>query len=193
MADDNKKKEIDFSVLDDILEDVDLKDVTSEGTGFEELPVGYYLSEVTDAILTESKNTHYPMLKFTFKVVEDGFGEEVDDEGNYSLSKVLKGTKGRNIFKYYVLGDADREKVKQNYKKFVSDMKKFEGEEPGVPLLEEECFTHSELLKDALDILKGTNARIWLSITQSERNGEKSNWVSAISWKRADQLGLPVN
>lgn len=192
MADD-KKKELDFSVLDDILEDVDLKDVTSEGAGFEDLPAGYYLSEVTDCSLTESKTSHYPMIKFVFKTVENGFGEFVDDEGNASLTRELKNTKGRNIYKYYVLGDADKDKQKLNVKKFVSDMMKFEGDEPGTSLLEEECFTNGELLKEALDILKGTNARIWLSVTINEKNGEKSTWISAISWKRADQIGLPVD
>lgn len=184
--------ELDFSVLDDILEDVDLKDVTSEGAGYDELPVGYYLCEVQDCILTESKQTKYPMIKFTFKVVENGLGEEVDEKGNYELTKELKNTKGRNIFKYYVLGDEDKEKQKRNVKTFVSDMKKFEGE-PGEPLLEEECFTNGELLKDALDILKTAQSRLWISITQTERNGQKSNWVSATSWKRAAQIGLPVD
>lgn len=184
--------ELDFSVLNDILEDVDLKDVTSEGAGFEDLPVGYYLCEVNDCILTESKTSKYPMIKFTFKIVENGLGDETDEKGDYTLTRELKNTKGRNIFKYYVLGDADKDKQKQNVKKFVSDMMKFEGEEPGQPLLEEECFTNGELLKEALDILKTAQSRLWISITESERNGQKSSWATPLSWARADKLGLPV-
>ena len=192
MADDNKKKELDFSVLDDILEDVDLKDVTSEGAGYEELPVGYYLCEVSDCILTKSSKTNYPMIKFTFKIVENGLGDEADEKGDYTLTKELKNTKGRNIFKYYVLDDADQEKRRRNVKTFVSDMMKFEGEEVGKPLLDELCFTKGELLEEALDILKTAQSRLWISITQSERNGEKSSWANPISWARADKIGLPV-
>ena len=167
-----------FGALDSVLGKADLSDVTAESNNFSELPDGYYLSEVVKAELKESKSSHQPMVAFQFKVVEDGRG--VNDKGDYiDLNK----TKGRMIFIYYVLKD------ETSVRRFATDMLKFEGDTPGEPLLAKECFTTSELLLDALDILTGMRVYIQSSTTVNDDN-TTSVWKNLISWKRAKALEL---
>lgn len=164
-----------FESLNNVLSQTNLDDVTSEGSGFEELPDGYYIGEVEKAELKESKSSQQPMVAFQFKVVQDG----ITDDGNFSpISK----TNNRKIFMYYVLKD------EQSVKRFVTDMLKFEGEKEGESILGKEYFTNSEVLIDALDILIGS--RIYIHISTTERNGQTSTWRNLISWKRAKALGL---
>lgn len=171
-----------FANLDGLLSQTNIEDVTEESAGFNELPDGYYLSEVVKAELKVSKTSKQPMAAFQFKVVEDGKAPAGDEDP--SLIDIKK-TKGRMIFLYFVLKDD------QSVKRFVSDMLKFEGEEPGQPLLGKEYFTNSELLEDALDVLTGM--QIYINVSTSEnQNGEPSTWKNLISWARADKLGLPV-
>lgn len=166
--------------LNDLLGATDLTDVTSESAGFTELPDGYYLSEVENAEMKESKKSHQPMVAFQFKVVDDGL--EVNPEsGNF---QVIGKTKNRKIFMYYVLKD------ETSLKRFVTDMLKFEGENEGEPLLEKECFTNSELLVEALEILKGMRIYIQSSTTVND-DDTSSTWKNLISWKRAKALELP--
>lgn len=175
-----------FSTIDNLLSNVDLKDVTAESTGFQNLPDGYYLSEVVSAKLTTSK-AGQPMAAFTFKIVEDGKSADVDANGNSILNKI-KNSKGRQLWMYYVLKD------EQSIKRFVQDMLKFEGDEPGVPLLEKECFTKAELINEALECLTGM--RIFINISTSikeDADGKevsRSTWQNLISWKRAKLLEL---
>lgn len=172
-----------MSSLNDLLKTTKIDDVTSESTAFADLPEGYYLSEVEKAELTTSQSSGHPMVKIQFKIVEDGTALEADEDGNASLTTV-KGSKNRKIFMYFVLKD-DR-----SVRRFVSDMLKFEGEEPGVPLLDKQCFTDAELLNDALDILE--SSRVYVQITVSEKeDGTKQTWQNIISWKRATDLNLP--
>lgn len=167
-----------FGALNNVLGNADLSDVTADSNNFSELPDGYYLSEVVKAELTESKSSHQPMVAFQFKVVEDGRG--VDDKGEYiNLNK----TKGRTIFMYYVLKD------ETSVRRFATDMLKFEGDKPGEPLLAKECFTTSELLVDALEILVGMRVYIQSSTTVNDDNST-SVWKNMISWKRAKALEL---
>lgn len=168
-----------FDSLNGILSNVDLKDVSAEGAGFQDLPDGYFLGEVEKAELKESKSTHFPMVAFQFKVTEDGKG--VDNDGNYFD---LRGTKNRKIFIYYVLKD------ESSVKRFVTDMLKFEGEVEGEPILGKEYFTTSELLVDALEILEGMKIYINCSTTENS-DGTTSTWRNLISWKRAKTLELP--
>ena len=85
---------------------------------------------------------------------------------------------------YYVLKDTN------SVRRFVSDMLKFEGEEPGKPLLDKEYFMNSEILEDALKLLVGM--RIYVQITKSESaDGNIRSWQNLISWKRAAMLELP--
>lgn len=170
-----------FANLDSLLAKTDLKDVTSEGAGFEELPDGYYLCEVEKAELKESKTSHMPMVAFQFKVVEDGLTVKSEMEDWSSI----KGSKNRKIFIYYVLKDDS------SVRRFVTDMLKFEGTTPGESLLEKECFTNSALIEDALDILKGYQVYIQVS-TSENADGTTSSWKNLISWKRANSLGLKV-
>lgn len=171
-----------LGTLNDLLGSTDLKDVTSETTGYQELADGYYLSEVESAKLTVSKSSKQPMVAFQFKVVEDGKDAEIDEEGNVTITEI-KGTKNRKIFLYYVLKDD------MSVKRFVNDMLKFEGDEEGVSLLEKEYFTRAELLEDALEVLEGR--RIYIQVSTTEKNdGTKSTWQNLISWKRATALEL---
>mgnify|MGYP003292502355 CR=1 FL=1 len=180
MADIKNFEEIE-SALDSILSNVDLTNVTSESTGFEELPDGYYLCEVEKAELTTSKSSGLPMVAFTLKVTENGKKENIDDKGNFELVEI-KGSHNRKVFKYYIL--SDEKKVKS----FVTDMLKFEGEVPGEPVLSKEYFLSSSVLADSLDVLTGMY--IWVNVSTTERNGQKSTWTNLLSWKRAAALGL---
>lgn len=173
-----------FSQLNAILNNSDLSDVSAESTSFQELPDGYYLCEVETSELTESKSSHQPMVKFQFKVVEDGVDAVFDDKQNVTLTTLNK-TKNRKIFKYYVLKD------ETSVRRFVADMLKFEGSTEGEPILPKEAFTTAETIVDALDVLKGL--RIYLQISTTVNDDDtKSTWQSLISWKRAKALELPV-
>lgn len=170
--------------INDLLSQTKLDDVTSAGSGFEELPQGYYLCNVESAVLKESKSSHQPMAAFTLSVTENGKTMVTDKDGNAELTDV-KHSKGRKIFMYYVLKDTS------SVRRFVSDMLKFEGEEPGKPLLDKEYFTTSELLNEALAVLVG--CRIYVQVTKSERDdGTTQTWQNLISWQRAAALELPM-
>ena len=165
--------------LDNLLNNIDLSDVSADGTGFQDLPEGYYLSEVENAELKESKSSHQPMVAFQFKVIEDGV--TVNDNGEF---EPVKKSKNRKVFIYYVLKDDT------SIRRFVQDMLKFEGEKENEPILTKEYFTNSELLNDALDILKGMRIYIQFS-TNIKDDDTVSTWKNLISWKRAKALELP--
>lgn len=169
-----------FNNLNSILSSTDLKDVTAEGEGFKDLPEGYYLVEVEKAELKTSKSSGKPMVAFQFKVVDDG--RIVNEDGSFGI---IPKTKNRKIFKYYVIGD------EAGVRRFATDMLKFEGDEEGVPLLEKECFTTSELLVDALEILIGMRVYANISINLNA-DGSSSSWTNLITWKRVKKLELPL-
>lgn len=174
------------NILDSLLGKVNLDDVTSSSNENRDLPEGYYLCEVEDAVLGETKdgpNKGMPLVTFTMKVTEDGLGLKVDDSGNAKLVD-LKNTANKKMWIHYSLKDEDF------IKRFVSDMLKFEGDVEDEPLLEKECFLNSELLLDALEILKGM--RIYIHLSTSKKNGETQTWKNLISWKRARALELPM-
>lgn len=177
------EEKINFSELDDLLKTVKLDNVTADGAGFEDLPDGYYLCQVDSAKLTTSKSSGKPMASFQLTVVEDGYQANFDDAGNASLSQ-NKHTANKKIFKHYVLKD------EKSIRNFVADMLKFEGENPGEPLLEKEVFMESALLEEALGALEGM--RIYAQLSTSEKeDGTKSSWTNFISWKRVAALELP--
>ena len=66
--------------LDALLSSTDTSKVTSEGIGFEDLPVGYYLAEVETATLTISKSSKLPMVSLKLKIVDNGLTINSDDE-----------------------------------------------------------------------------------------------------------------
>ena len=80
-----------FDSLNGILNNLDLTEVSAEGAGFQDLPDGYYLSEVEKVELKESKSSHQPMVAFQFKVTEDGYG--VNEEGEYTFLSKTKSEK----------------------------------------------------------------------------------------------------
>lgn len=170
--------------INNLLKQTNITDVTSESNNFQELPEGYYLCSVDNAEIKESKASGNPMVAFTFSVTEDGYAFVVDKDGNAEM-KDVKGSKNRKIFMYYVLKDTS------SVRRFVSDMLKFEGDEAGKPLLDKEYFMNSEILGDALSILKGM--KIYIQITKSEnQDGTTRYWQNLISWKRAAVLELPM-
>lgn len=166
-----------FDSLNKLLGNTDLTDVTAESNNFPQLKDGYYLCEVATAELKINKNND-PMVAFKFVVAEDG--KEINEDG---IVVDIPKTAKRSIFINYVLKDDT------TVKRFVTDMLKFEGDEPGVPILEKEYFMNSEVLEDALDILIGKC--IYISVNTSEKkDGTKSTWSNPVSWKRVEALGL---
>lgn len=171
---DYKDPIFDAEFLDGLLGTTDLSGVSAEPT-FEDLPDGYYLCEVEESKLKESKSTRMPMAAFRLRVVEDGVS--VTPDGAF---KPVAKSQNRKIFINYVLKD-DR-----SIKRFATDMLKFEGETPGEPLLSKEYFTNSNILADALELLAGF--RIYVQVSTDENS---STWRNLISWKRVELLGLP--
>lgn len=182
------------NVLDELLSKSDLSNTTSEGSKGGDLPDGYYLCEVEKAELTASKTSGNPMVKFQYKVVENGLKSMVDDQGNDILVEA-KGTANRKIFMNYVLS------TEQQLGFFVSDMLKFANpENPDKPLLgdtTEEAklyFKTTALLVDALDIIS-MGCRIYImvqTVAKKDNPEEKDKKYNPITWKRAALLELPM-
>ena len=108
--------------LNELLGNTNLEKVTADGAGFSELTPGYYLCEVEKTEYGENKD-HYPMSKFTLKVIADGLAEQLDEDGNTVEDEdgnpvivTVDGSKDRKIFKNFVLKDSE------SIKRFVSDM-----------------------------------------------------------------------
>lgn len=177
--------DINFNELNQLLASVNLNDVTAESSsGFEELSDGFYLAEVEKAELTTSKNSGRPQVAMQFSVSEDGLAPYVDEKG-FAKLKTIEHTKGRKIFKYYPLVD------EKSLKTFTSDMLKFEGSEPGVPLLPKEAFETGEILEEAITALIGYRIYVQVSTTVKKGTEEKQSWKNLISWKRAKTFNLP--
>lgn len=170
-----------LEILNSLLSDVSLDDVSSDSQGFTELQDGYYLTEVESAELTTSKSSGQPMVSFRLSIVEDGVS--VGFENDDIVFNQIKKSKGRKVFKHFVLKDTG------SIKRFASDMLKFVGDD-GESLLPKEAFMTSETLVDALDILVGMRIYIQLDTTEKD-DGTKSQWTNFISWKRVAELGLP--
>ena len=169
-----------LELLNSLLNDVNLDDVSSDSQGFSELPDGYYLCEVEDAQLTQSKTSEQPMVSFRLSIVEDG--TSITYTENEIIYNIVKKTKNRKLFKNYVLKDT------ASVKRFASDMLKFEGED-GESLLPKEAFMTSETLVDALDVLVGM--RIYAYLETTEKDGKPNQWTNLVSWKRVRDLDLP--
>lgn len=175
--------------LNELLSNTSLVGVTAEGSGFSELPVGYYLCEVKKAGLGESKSSHKPMVSLQLSVVNDGYGvNENEDDGEL---KPLQHTKGRMIFVHYPFSD------QSSVQRFASDMLKFEGGNPGEPLLEKEAWINVETMEESLSLLQDMGPRIWVNVHEGSGINPQTNkpniFNSLISFKRATQLGLPVD
>lgn len=170
--------------LDALLGSTDTSNVTSEGVGFEELPVGYYLVEVGTAKLTTTKTSKEPMVSIGFKVVENGLKINSDDE-----IESIEKTKNRVVYKNYLFRD------NTSVLRYVSDMLCFLGENDE-PLLPKEAWKSTSTMVDALDVLEAVKPRVWISNSLSKtpnEQGEFKKYVNVLSWKRAGALGLPVD
>lgn len=181
----NNISEESLSKLNDLLSQTDLSKVTSEGAGFEDLKEGYYKCEVKKAELTTSKSSGSPMVALQLAVCDE-CGYYINDEDELvETSKV----KGRRIFKYYVFSDTN------SVTRFVSDMLKFEGENPNEPLLPKEAWMSAETLEDSVTVLQELSPRIWIfnqkSKTKDPQTGSDNYFTNLISWGRASKLGLP--
>lgn len=181
-------------ILDSLLGKSDLSSTTAEGAGSTELPDGYYLCEVEKAELTTSKSSGNPMVKFQFRVVENGHKSVVDDQGNDVLVEA-KGTANRKVFMYYVLSNENQVGF------FVSDMLKFSNpEDLTKPLLGEDqeeakvYFKNTALLMDALEIISmGSHIYVMLqTVPKRDNPSETDTKKSIISWTRAAKLNLPM-
>lgn len=171
-----------FNTVDDILSQINADKIDPNAPDFESLPEGYYSCEVVKAELGVSKSSEKPQIKLQLKTIENGLSVEIDEEGD-SILKEIQKSKDRFIFKYYSLD------TQSNVERMIKDMLKFEGDEPGIPLLEREYFKNSELLTAALEVLEGS--RIYAQITISKnKDGQSSSWTNLISWERAEKLGL---
>lgn len=184
MANNEKDMKNLFNQLDELLGASDIKDVSAESSGFAQLKNGYYLCEVKKAELKPSKSSGKLMAAFQLKVVEDGTDFTFDAKSR-PTPVTLKGTKNRTIFKYFPFSDEN------SVRRFVADMLKFEGDEPGVPLLTKEYFTNSELIEDALEVLTCMNIYVHNDVSMKD-DGTESAWVNFVSWADAAKLGLKV-
>lgn len=169
-----------LSSINDVIKDVDLGSVTQDGLG-EDLPEGYFLTEVVKTELKFSKASGKPMACIQLKVVNSGYG--YDDKADEYVA--LKGCKNKYIFVYYPFKDGT------SFKRFVSDMIKFEGEEAGEPVLPKEAWTTAETMQDSLEVLQDLGSRIWVNRSATTRDGNTSVYNHLLSWKKAEQLGLP--
>ena len=171
-----------FNLINSVLQDVKLDDVTSETSGSNELPDGYYLSEVMKAEITESKTSGKPMVAFQFKVVEDGVAVDVTESGE-TIKELIEKSKDRYIFIYYPITD------ERSVKRFVSDMLKFEDED-GESLLPKEAFTTAEVIDESLEALVGRYVYIQISTSTNKNTGENNTWRNLVSWKRMAKLDI---
>ena len=190
MANEKEVLEALFASVNEVLQKADLSGVSAEGTGLSELPDAYYLSELTAAELLFGKTSGKPQAKLTFKTVENGIGETVNEEGDATRFDVKK-TANKTIYLYYPLKTDDGG---ESLKKFASDMMKFESK-PGTPVLPEEAWKRADVLYDALDLVASMKLRIYIKVSTTTKvvDGEevKSTWKNLISWKRARGLELP--
>ncbi len=182
--------------LDDLLAGTSLDDVSAESSGYDELKSGYYLSEVTEAKLGNSKSSGLPMVSFRFKVIQDGIIEMTDEENNTYFTRA-KHTENRNIFKNYVLKD------QKSIKTLVSDLLKYEGDVQGTPILDEiltvedengkkkTSLPSTEVLMGCLEVLTGLTIFVKVDVREDKEDKTKTNtWTSLVSWSRATELGL---
>lgn len=169
--------------LDALLSSTDTSKVTSEGIGFEDLPVGYYLAEVETATLTISKSSKLPMVSLKLKIVDNGLTINSDDE-----LVSIPSTKNRFVFKHYPFKDED------SVKRYVSDMLSFL-DENDEPLLPAEAWKSKVTMEASLEVLEMVKPRVWVNITLSKTPNEQgvySTFTNIMSWKRAGMLGLPI-
>ena len=187
MANENVDLSSIFSEIGDVMKQTDLSKVSAESTGFEDLPDGYYLAEVIETKIGRSKSSQKPMISLRLSVIDDGF-KLSDNEDEISFDKI-EHTKGRQVFKHYVID------TPQNLKRFVSDMKKFENPDVvGEALLPDEAWSSPEFMGESIGILSEINCRIWIHNRVTKKDdGTSSSWIDLVSFNQAAKAGLPVD
>ena len=169
--------------LDKLLKGVDLSTTTEEGVKLE-LPDGYYLCEVKNAELTESKSGN-PMVTIEFLTIEDGKKIIIDDEG-YSQLVDAKNTTNKKIFQNYVLSND------MQIGFFVSDMLKFQDPETDQSIFSKEDFADTKGIINVCSTLMAGGIIYIMAQTVEKTNapGETQKKFKPISWKRARKLDL---
>lgn len=176
----NENEKMDLSALnslDNLLSQVDINKVSEDGNSNYELQDGYYLGEVSNAILTTSKSSGNKMIQLTFNLVESKIVDEDGDLINNDCPKF-------KVYLYWSLKDI------KSIEKMIEDMLKFKNDK-NESVMEKEYFTNEEVLSSSIEMVIGY--RCWIKISTSEKvgqNGEKNQFKNLISWKRADSLGL---
>jgi len=173
-----------FDVVNETLAKINVDEIDeNHSSSVDPLPLGYYYVElVTTPEFTESKTTHRPMFKCSFKTLNDGV--------NLENTEVLQDTKDRYEWKYYLVDD------ERGLKNFISDMMKFKIDSKGTSL-PPEAFKSVDLMLQALELLNGKRAFIMISESvnkqgKKDEQGEplKNRFVNLITFERAESLGL---
>jgi len=180
MSEDKELKEL-YSNVNSILKKINVKDIDPE-KDFDKNPDGYYLTEVVSLEVCTSKKSGNLQVAGQFKIVENGIGVNVDDDGEQDFFE-LKNTKGKTIFKYYPMTDESQ------VTKLIKDMLKFTDED-GKSILDEEYFSDIEIMKEALSILTEERIYIHLYSYTNKTTKETNQNSNLITWKRASDIGL---
>lgn len=177
------ENELDFlNSIDSALQEVNFDNITSESSGFDELPAGYYLVELVRAEIKLSKSTGEPMVAFAFKGIDNGY---ILDDTTYDWSDVGVG-KGRYLNVY----DAKINST-NGIKRLISDLMKFV-DAVGEPIVHKEDVSNSQLLQATLEALVEESCRMWLQRQEGkDKEGKPTFYTNMISWQKAEDLKLP--
>lgn len=169
--------------LDSLLESVDLTGTTEDKVS-SDLPDGYFLCEVLEANLGESKAGN-AMFSIKYRTFEDGKRNIVDDQG-YAQLVDAKGTANKTFYTHYVLSN------EMNINFFVSDMLKFQDPETNEPLFDKDMFKDTKGIVEVAELLQQGGIIFIMVQTVEKRNapGEKEKKYKPISWTRARALEL---
>ena len=180
MAEEKNLKDL-YSNVNSLLKKINVKEIDPE-KDFDKNPDGYYLTEVVSLEVCTSKSSGNLQVKGQFKIVENGIGVNVDEDGEQEFFE-LKNTKGKTIFKYYPMTD------ETSLTKLIKDMLKFTDED-GKSILDEDYFSDIEIMKEALEVLTEERIYIQLYSYTNKNTKETSQNSNLITWKRAQEFGL---
>lgn len=164
------------SVVDDVDFENDLKD-----DGYQEVPDGYYYSEVQKATFGLNKAKDALQVMIDFQVVQNGVVQSLVNGAN--TRREIPKTVGRHIYKYYTF-KGDAEKKKKAICNFAKDMTCFEDENGAIFLPTD--FQHVEAYDQLLPTLDGM--RIFIKVEKA-KNSDFVN-KNLISWTVAKTLHL---
>lgn len=162
--------------LNDILKNIDLKNISNEQNSYIELPDGYYLVQIERAEIVNSKTSGNLMVRWELTTLENGIGFDENTGG----TKYIEKTAQKRIYHYHILNS------EQNVTRLLSDLLKFEIE--GQPAFSVDMFVDQAHIEAVLDGLQGLS--IWINLTTKNSKGESSQWKNFISFRSAKQAGL---